>query len=153
MNAGPSYSEVRDWAYWLQHFTARDLADAMGVDQTIGERGVLALLHQGICTNGGYTRSGESVISYVPLPPGPSEHPTEAPEWRTCDTEILSPRGMPVRIRSDRDTRRKLAGNMSARRHLIMQERRYFAMVDAQQARAVKNKGKIPKWMRKRAAI
>lgn len=147
------YSEIRDWSVWLQCFTVSDLADAMGVDHEVAQRGIDALLWHGICWADGFVDSrGERIIMYVPLPAGPREHPHEAPEWRTCDMQILSPRGMPVRIRSDRDTRQKMAGDMSARRRLKEQERAYQRQQAAMEDRATKNRQraeKLPKWKRK----
>jgi hypothetical protein len=150
---GVTYSEVRDWATWLQIFTVSDLADAMAVDDAVADRAVRALLWHGICeVNGLVDSRGERIVSYVPLPPGPREHYTEAPEWATCEQEILSPRGMPVRIRSDRDTRRKLAGDMSARHRLLLQEKRYQAMLDARKKRSEAAANREPKWLRKKRA-
>lgn len=148
--SGVTYSEVRDWAVWLNLFTAEHLADSMGVDTSIGERAIRALLWHGICEDTGSWINGYPLIQYKPLPPGPNDHYTYPPEWRTCEMEIIEPRGMPIRIRSDRDTRRKMAGDMSARRRLKLQEERYQAMVRAQQERAEKQKSKLPKWMRGR---
>lgn len=94
-----TYAEVRRWAVWLECFTARDLANAMGVNLEVGRRGVKALLWHGICEDTGDAVSGpegpEAIISYVPLPPGPREHVTEVPPERIVGyTEILSRRGV-----------------------------------------------------------
>lgn len=102
------------WARILQVFTPGDLADAMAVDLEVARRGVRALIWHGIVEDTGdrfYTHYGEEpIIGYVPLPPGPKEHPTGIPPERLEGyTEVLSPRGMRVRIRTERMTRRALS--------------------------------------------
>jgi hypothetical protein len=98
------YAECRTWARWLGVFTASDLANVMGVSVEVGERGVTALLHHGICERTGEFLDGpdgelEEIIGYVPLPDGPSEHWTDIPpEIQVGYTEILSPRGVPVTL-------------------------------------------------------
>lgn len=120
---GVTYSEVRDWAVWLNVFTATDMADAMGVDEAVGRRAVLALLWHGICEETGEVINGYPLIRYKPLPPGPREHPHEPAEWETCDKEILSPRGMPVRIRAGLHWRQRMKGGKGA--DLKRQEREW----------------------------
>lgn len=139
--SGVTYHEVRSWAVWLQVFTASDLADALGADLSIGERGVRALLYHGICTDTGDVIDGpdgsEAIVAYVPLPPGPNEHETAPPEWARWPaySEVMSPRGLPVRIRTQRDLR----GGMStpgSRQKLRNRERAYQRQEEARERRA-----------------
>lgn len=143
VGAEVTYTEIRRWAVWLDLFTASDLADAMGVDHAIGAKGIKALLWHGICEDTGELLDGtygpEPVISYVPLPPGPTEHPHGTlPEiiavMQMGGFEIFQPRGMPVRIRNDRDTRQNLS-TPGARHKMKLSEQRYQSMIDAQERR------------------
>lgn len=114
-----TYNEVRWWAVWLDTFTARDLAQAMGVDLSWGERGVRALLWHGICEDTGEALEGpdgpEAIIHYKPIPPGPRVHPRETPPEivvvREAGGDPLGVRrGMPVAMNGDR-ARRSRVGN------------------------------------------
>lgn len=139
-----TYAEIRTWARWLGSFTPSDLADAMGVDASVGERGVKALLWHGICQDSGvqvYDRSGEEpLIEYVPLPPGPREHATEVPPERLVGyTEVLSPRGMPVRIRTERMMRQTLS-TAGARQFHKNRQRAYERQQEANRARAERDR-------------
>jgi hypothetical protein len=139
-----SYAEVRAWGVWLNVFTPSDLANAMGVDFSVGVKGCRAMEWHGIIENTGDEVPGpegmEPIYSYVPLPPGPKEHLTLLPpekDWRIgCYTEILSPRGMPVRIRTGREYRRQLAGSQSGRRKLLESDARFKAIEEANAKRA-----------------
>lgn len=100
-----TYAEVRAWARWLQAFTARDLASALHCSLPVAERGVKALLWNKVCLDTGDTLPGpdgpEALIEYVPIPPGPREHPTETPPEIVVAREaggdpLRQPRGMPV---------------------------------------------------------
>lgn len=156
---GVTYAEVRDWATWLGAFTASDLAYSMAVDQAIADRGLRALLWHGAVEPTGDWIDGpvgpEEIVHYVTFkyPPDPNEHPHEPPEWVTCDREILCPRGLPIRMISDRDRRKAMSSNMAMRRVLKERDRRWNEMEAAKLARAEKQKAKAqkePKWKRRK---
>lgn len=134
--AGVTYAEVRDWAWWLQLFTVDDLADSMMCDRSIAQRGINALLWHGICFDTGEEIDGDPVISYVPLPPGPREHPTRAPEWRTCVQDLVPPdRGKPVRLVDNTKRRDAMQGTGGARVRIRQRDKAYEAMEAAKQTR------------------
>lgn len=162
-----TYAEIRDWAVWLQLFTASDLADAMGVNIEWGRRGVKALLWHGICEDTGDVIDGpfgpEPIIGYVPLPPGPKHHPHGIlPEVIAVSQmggfEIFNQRGVPVRIRTERQMRKSLS-TPGARQTHKNRERAYELQEEARRRRAeeqriasAREKELGPKWKRKRAA-
>lgn len=139
---GLTYAEVRWWACELGVFTAGDLADAMGVDYEVGRRSVAALCHQGVCHDTGSVIDGrhgyEYIIEYVELPAGPAEHETgispEAIALREFRPLPTPPRGMPVRIRTERMMRRSLS-TPGARQHHKNRERNYQRIQDARARR------------------
>lgn len=155
------YSEARDWFGWLGMFTPGMLADAMGVDDTVADRMVLAGEFHGIIYDtgdrvNGTWRGEQPLFGYVPLPPGPTEHPTETPPERLAGyTDIVCPRGEPVRIRTDRDTRR-LMSTPGARSKVLQREKRYEKMMETQRQRAERAKIRAaqglvdPKWKKKK---
>lgn len=133
-----TYDETRAWTVMLREFTPGDLADVMGVNDEALEGFLFGLLFNGtieeVGRRNGHGRGLEELYRWVPLPPGPREHPTGVPEWRSpgCYSEVLTPRGMPVRIRSDRDNRRLMGqGSGGARRQLIMAERAWQRQQEA----------------------
>jgi hypothetical protein len=141
-----TYSEVRWWARLLNTFTADDLCQAIGVDESLGPRFVTALTWHGIVrdTDEVYQNGSgpEPIYEYIPLPPGPKEHPHYMPPeimavLEMGGFEILSPRGMPVRLRNDKEERRKgsVAGTGNKLR-LKLKEERYKKMVEARERRA-----------------
>jgi hypothetical protein len=144
---GVTYSEIRDWAWWLQMFTAADLADAMGVSHWVAERAVTALLWHGVCEDTETVDGlGERVISYVPLPPGPREHATQAPEWRTCTQDLVPPhRGMPVRLVDNTERRNQMQGTGGARIRIKQRDAAYEAMQAAKEERVMQQRAKIDK--------
>lgn len=83
----------------------------------------------------------EALYSYVPLPPGPREHPNFAPEWVITPGvgELAPRRGMPVRIRTERDQRRTLS-TPGARQKKKQQEKNYERMQVAKAKRSEKDK-------------
>lgn len=104
-----TYDEIRTWARWLEFFTARDMADALGVSLEVGERAVKALLWHGICVDTGVRVNGpageEPLIRRLPLPKGPTVHPTQAPPEVVVRMEmggdpLRVPRGLPVGMRN-----------------------------------------------------
>jgi hypothetical protein len=116
------------WARYLRIFTADDIADAMLVDHAVGERAIKALVWHGIVEGTGDFISGSSngdgpkeVFEYVPLPPGPKEHPHETPEWLATPGVYSEapPRGrsVPGSGMSDQDMRRlrSIAGRTKKR--------------------------------------
>lgn len=134
LDLGANYAEARVWIVWLQVFTVGDLADSMYVDHSVAGHFVTAAEWHGIIENTGELQqgpNGEEVIwSYVPLPPGPTDHPTKTPPEKLVGyNEVLCARGMPVRVRSDRDSRRLLSTPGS--RHIMkMREKRYKDMME-----------------------
>jgi hypothetical protein len=141
-----TYSEVRQWIYWLRLFTASDLADAMGVPYEVADQFMFAAEIHGIIENTGDLVNGrewgdEEIYSYVPLPPGPTRAFTHIPEWRTTPGVYdLAPfRGMPIRIRSSEDARRH--GSLPGQGHRWrLAEKRYAKMQEARAERAEKQK-------------
>lgn len=133
---GVTYSEVRDWAWWLQVFTASDLADAMACDVSIAQRGINALLYHGTCYDTGDEIGQESIISYTPLPPGPTHHFTHPPEWRTCVQDLVPPhRGMPVRLVDNTKRRDQMQGTGGARIRIKQRDKAYEQMQAAIESR------------------
>jgi hypothetical protein len=144
-----TYDEIRWWAIYLDTFTASDLADAMGVDVSFGEKGVKALLWHGICEDTGEELDGpfglpERVISYIPLPPGPKEHETKPPEWRSTPGcyELAPVRGMPIRLIDNTERRNQMQGTGGARLRVKQKDRAYERMQEALRKRAEKNRMK-----------
>lgn len=146
-----TYDEVRAWAVWLRIFTASDLAEAMAVNVAVAERGIKALLWHGICYDTDDSFRGERIIAYVPLPPGPTEHETGTPpEIIVGYTDILTPRGITIRIRTERDMRKSLS-TPGARQHHKNRERAYQRQEQAREQRRMENlerARKDPKWKR-----
>lgn len=147
-NVGVTYNEIRWWAVWLDKFTAADLADAMGVNVEVGERGVRALLWHGICEHTGVefdTPYGQMpVVSYKPLPPGPTHHPTRPPEWKTtpgCGSLAMAT-GMPVRLVDNTKRREAMQGTGGGRLRVKNRDRAYERMQEAIRKRAEKQRAK-----------
>jgi hypothetical protein len=100
-----TYAEIRQWARWLDMFTATDIAGVLAVHQELGERAIRALLWHGIIEETGDLLDGpyglEPVYSYKPLPKGPRVHPHETPPEvlvarQAGGDPLRVPRGMPV---------------------------------------------------------
>lgn len=151
----PDYQEARMWFVYLRVFTATDLADDMGIHPDLAVRFIAAGVWHGIIMDSGDRINGrgpsEPIYEYVPLPPGPREHPTRPPEWKSTPGcyELAQATGMPVRIRSDRDTRRLLS-TPGSRHRMKLREQAYLrqeqAKMDAAEA-ARKKAEKPPKWL------
>lgn len=149
-----TYAEVRQWIVWLQTFTVSDVADAMGVEYEVADQFVFAAEIHGIIENTGDTVNGrewgdEVIFSHVPLPPGPNNAFTYPPEWKvTPGVYDLAPRnrGMPIRIRTDKDARRH--GSLPGQGHKYRQaEKRYQREVKAREERAEKQRVKQQRLM------
>jgi hypothetical protein len=117
---GPTYAEARMWMRWLDVLTPADLADAMAIDERVAEGFIRGAVFYGIVEDTGDRLSDqEPIYSYVPLPPGPTEHPHRQPEWRDasigCYSDVKSPRGMPVRIVDNTKRRNEMQGTGGAR--------------------------------------
>jgi len=103
------YAEVRQMAVWLRAFTPSELAGSLGVSLEVGYRAVAALKFHRICEDSGETVTGpdggpEPVVTYIPLPPGPRNHPTGLPPEVTtpgCYSEAPR-RGTPVSMSNGR---------------------------------------------------
>lgn len=143
------YAEARLWTYYLRVFTARELADSMGVTIDSIQGMLLGLQFNDTIVNTGDVGSGgEPLYEFVPLPANPSDHPTLRPEWSAAPgVGVLAPRnrGQPVRIRTERDTRRTMS-TPGARGRLKRREQRFQAMKarvkEREEKREVKTKAK-----------
>jgi hypothetical protein len=156
---GVTYSETRFWAVTLRVFTVSDLADIMAVPEEALDSFVFGLLFNGTIEDTGDRINGrgsgiEEVYAWVPLPAGPNEHETgPTPEsiavMEMGGFEILSPRGGPVRIRTERQMRRSLS-TPGARQTHKLRELAYERQEAARAKRAAEQKirsSKKPKWM------
>lgn len=147
-------------ARWLDTFTPSDLASAVRVPVELAEQFILALLFHGLLEDTGDDLDGpngpERVYAMDPLPPGPRFHPRQIPVeilavLEAGGFEILSPRGQPIRIRTERQMRKSLSTPGARQKHKN-RERAYERQKQAEQARAAEqaSKGpKEPKWKRK----
>jgi hypothetical protein len=147
-------------ARWLTLFTPSDLADALRVPPELGEQFVHAMLFHGIVEDTGDELDGplgaERVYEMPPLPPGPNEHPHLLPPeimavLELGGFEIITPRGLPVRIRTERQMRRSLS-TPGARQVHRNRERAYERQKAAEEARREADRAKgarEPKWKRK----
>jgi hypothetical protein len=153
------YSEFRDWAVLLRLFTPSILADSMAVDEAVAQRGVRALLWHGIvretgdfCWNG---HGEEPILEWVPLPPGPTEHPTKAPEWVVCGGQDAPPsRGLPVRLWDTKVDRRDRSRPGQAHQYRLRQKR-FEEMERIREERKFQKLAKAqkkPKWARRGGA-
>lgn len=151
----PDYAEIRWWFRWLDTFTATDLADDVGIHPELADRFIAAGLWHGIIEDSGGRINGrgpsEAIYHYIPLPNGPTHHPHREPEWKStpgCYADAPF-RGMPVRIRTDRDSRRLLS-TPGSRHKMKMAEQAYHrqeqAKMEALEA-ARKKAAKPPKWL------
>lgn len=147
-----TYSEARTWFQWLDVFVPSDIADSMGISLAVAKRFVVAGEWHGIIQNTGDDDGREDIFEYVPLPPGPTHHPTGLPPERLVGYgEILCPRGMPVRIRTERDMRRTMS-TPGARGHINRREARYRAMQEVVEKRRLKQLERAkddPNWKKK----
>lgn len=147
-----TYSEVRQWARWLDIFTASDLADVLRVDNSIGERMVRALLFHGICEDTGEVAGGfygeEPIIQYIPIPHRTWNRDKHAPEWKLwpCYSEAPPDRGTPVRIRSGKKYGQVFAAGSGGGRHrMLLREQRFKAQEQAKKIRAEKQRERAQK--------
>lgn len=161
MNAQPqvdglTYDEIREWAIELRIFTAWDLAREMGVEYEVGRRAVSALLLQGMCQDTGDKLDGpygyESVVMYVPPPPGPTKRERGRDPEQVAISQmgrIEVTRGTPVRIRSERKMRKSLS-TPGARQFHKNRERNYQLQQEAKAQRAEEQKRKSQKGAKKK---
>lgn len=159
-----TYAEARAWATWLRIFTITDLASVMAVPEEALEGFIFGLLYNGTIEDTGDRLNGgpgppEEVYAWVPLPPGPKRHETGIlPEvlavLETGGPEILSPRGGPVRIRTERMMRRSLS-TPGARQTHKLRELAYERQEAARRKRSEADKAKEnkdPKWLKEKQA-
>jgi hypothetical protein len=141
---GATYDEARAWSVWLRVFTPRDMADAMAIDVE-SLRGFLVGLERNgtiryagsLSDDGGFE---DAVYEFVPLPPGPKRHPVEVPPERLVGYgEVICPRGMPVRIRTERSYGRAMS-TPGSRGQIKRREQRYQRMREAVRARREKHR-------------
>lgn len=152
---GVTYAEILSWAVWLAIFTPTELAQAMAVDPEVAARGVTAMIFHGAVEDTGDVVDGpdgpESLFSYrtFAFPADPRTHPSKAPEWQTCEQEILCQRGLPIRL-VDNDRHRQ---SMPGERHRMkLRQKRYERMVEEREKayqRHANRAQKAPKWKRR----
>jgi hypothetical protein len=146
--AQPTYSEARTWFEWLQVFTTGDVADSMGIDEVVAQRYVRAGVWHGIIY---LAAEEEGIYEYVPLPPGPTHHFTQLPEWqlRSIGCGELAPvRGLPIRLQKDD---RKEMSTPGSRGRAKRREARYKQMQEAVAARRQRQLETLdlePRWRR-----
>lgn len=141
---GVTYVEIRWWARWLEIFTASDLADAMGVDVSVGEKGIKALLWHGLVEDTGEFLEGpfgllERVVEYKDprLLPGPKLHPVQTPPEKLVGyTEVLCVRGLPIRLIDNTERRNMMQGTGGGRIRMKLKDARFDAMQQAKMDRA-----------------
>lgn len=149
-------------ARWLGFFTAQDLADALRVPVELADKFVTALLYHEQIEDTGEVYDGpdglESVYEMPPLPPGPTEHPHATPVEIMAvlamgGFELFNERGMPVRIRTERD-QGKARSTPGSRQKVKNQDRAYKREMEAKARRATeqaeKAASKVPKWLREK---
>ena len=149
METGATYDEARFWTVWLRVFTVRDLADSMAVTPESLRGFLIGMERHGTVTSMGSldgTGEFESIVyEWVPLPPGPSEHPNgPLPEQMARQYgayELAPERGYPVRIRTERDQRKSMS-TPGARGHIKRREERYQKMQAAVNERRDKQRRK-----------
>lgn len=145
---GVTYADARTWFAWLAismgPFTVGDLADSMMIDDDLAAKFIRAgtwTIHGGVqaalledtgsIVNGTY-RGDETLYQYRPIEDRVwRHHPHLLPEWQTtpgCGSWAPPNRGMPVRIRSDRDLR-KLMSTAGSRSAVVQREKRYEMMM------------------------
>lgn len=159
-----TYAEARAWATWLRVFTQSDLASVMAVPEEALEGFIFGLLYNGTIEDTGDRIDGrggppEEIYAFVPLPPGPREHETGVPAevmavMELGGFEILSPRGGPVRIRTERMMRRSLS-TPGARQTHKLRELAYERQEAARRRRAEEQRNKAnkdPKWLKEKMA-
>lgn len=156
MLAGPNYAEFRQWVVWLRAFTPSEIAEVMAIHPELAERFIKAGLWHGMIEDTEIRLNGigpeEAMYRWTPLPPGPTQHPHFEPEWKsTPGCYSLAPiRGMPVRIRTDKDARR--AGSKPGEGHRMrMRElayKRHLEAIDRRKALQQSKAQKEPKWKR-----
>lgn len=147
----PMYSEARTWFQWSNIFMPSDIADFMGIDTSVAKRLIDAAVWHRIVKNTEETDGRETIFEYIPLPPGPRLHKTGTPPERiTPGVYDLAPanRGMPVRIRTERDQRKSMS-TPGARGVINRREQRYKAMLEAVEVRKKKQAERLaadPNW-------
>lgn len=146
------------WFVWLRVFTPSELADSMGVDDVVAERFIHAAIWHGIVLDSGDSINGsgppERIYEWKPLPAGPRNHFTHAPEWKiTPGCYDLAPvRGMPIRIRTEREMR-KIMSTAGSRGVHHRRELAYEKQEAARKKRIADSKAKAqkePKWKRRK---
>lgn len=136
-------------AYWLNAFTARELAEALHAHEAVGERFVKALLWSGhvggpIIEDTGVRLEGpsglEALYEMRPMPAIKYERNKYPPVWliavlETGGFRLFDERGQVQRIRTQRQMRRSLS-TPGARQHHRARERAWQRQEDAKRNRA-----------------
>jgi len=148
-NGQVTYAEVRRMAYWLNAFTARELAEALHVHEAVGQRFVRALLWSGhvggpIIQDSGAWEHGpegqeEPIYEMRPMPEVTVKRNRYAPVWLTAVLEmggflLYDQRGVTVRIRTEREHRGPMSTPGSRQFHKN-REREYQRQQQAREQR------------------
>lgn len=143
-----TYAEVRRWARWLGVFTASDLADSVRCSHDVAEKFIKALTWHGICEETEDIIDGyygpEYIVEYIPIPHQVHNRRKDTPPETIAVIEmggfqLFNVRGEPVRIRSDKGTR-KLMSTGGTRMKLLARERAYERQQEAIRKRREKDR-------------
>jgi hypothetical protein len=100
----------------------------MGVPSAAVQGLLIGLIFNGTVADTGDRIPGEDgrlepIYSFVPLPPGPKEHPVESPEWRTTPGvyDLAPERGRPV-VLDNRERDMRIMAIPGARQRLKMRK-------------------------------
>lgn len=115
-----TYAEVRRAARWLGVFTPELLAETLRVHHAVAERFIMALRWQGMAQDTGSLVQGEGgvpepVYEVEPLPETRYNRQRSTPPEVVAvmqmfgGFELISPRGKPVRIRTERSMRKSMS--------------------------------------------
>lgn len=147
MQVGATYEEARFWSVWLRVFTVEDMADAMAVTPESLRGFLIGMERNGtVQPTGSLDDSGafESIVyEWVPLPPGPDEHPNgplpEQMARRYGAYELAPVRGYPIRL--EKEDRR---GDSTPGQRMVRKRRqqRYDRMQEAVEARRERQRRK-----------
>lgn len=159
-----TFDEVRQAARWLGLFGASDLADALRCHPEVARRAITALrVHRLLLDTGEHqdgTDGSEPVWEMVPLPDRhyPREYGVRPEMLAVMEMGgflLYDQRGLPVRLRSEREMRRTLstpgARQMHRNRELAYkrQQEATAKRAEEQRIKAKKEKEMPPKWKRR----
>lgn len=137
-----TYDETRLWVQWVRVFTPSDLAKIMAVPPEVIFGHLTGMTRHGTIEDTGDRINGagygeEPIFSFIPLPPGPTHHPHKTPPERIVGyDDVQSPRGLPIRIRTEDRKRRQAMSTPGARGRMKRQEANYWRQEEARRKRA-----------------